>query len=304
MAALNINVNAMSAPAVTPVSKGNGNASHSTNKAGQGAEHAREINDRKRQQEKPGELSGNETTKKEKVDLSREASEVASVSVSEDGDVVAVSEKGARALNGENGARGAAGEDGSVTKRGGEEDVALKEERRALSAERSELAKEAAEAAEEEGAVEEEGYEPEINSLAGYTDSQVEQLYRDGKISYNDMRETEEQREAVREAEKEELEEVDAFNAKANDALRRQNLENIAINNIEDEEDGEVFDAMQRINHSGQTPAGEPERNAVQIPGTVVTDREAENRAKEDRSMQNERRTEEAGRLWDYQLRA
>ncbi len=303
MAALNINVNAMSVSAAASVSKGNVNASNGVNKAPRGAERAHEVSDRKRQREKSGELSGKATAKNEKVDLSREASEVASVSVSEDGDVVAVSENGARALNGENGGRGAAGEDGSVTRRGGEKDIAL-EERRALSEERSELAKEAVEAAEEDGAVEEEGYEPEINSLVGYTDSQVEQLYRDGKISYNDMRETEEQREAVREAEKEEIEEMDAFNAKANDALRRQSLEDIAINNIEDEEDGEVFDAMERINNGGQAPAGEPERNAAEIPGTVVTDREAENREKEDRSMQNERRAEEAGRLWDYQLRA
>ena len=269
MAAFNVNVNAGSTASPASDAMRTSRTQHGIKPAQANENAAKVQSERKRQQEKAAALPENaQAAEKNRVDLSRENSEVASVSVSEDGDVVAVSENGVRALN----------EEGSVTALREDENIALEEE-------------------------EEEKYEPEITSLNGYTDSQVEQLYREGRISYNDMIRTQEEREEVRKAEEEEMEEMDAFNAATSDVLRRQEMEDIAISNIEDERSAEVFDAMERVSGGNALPPEEQARAATEVPGRVTFDANEQGNA-EQRATKNERKAEEAGRLWDYQLRA
>jgi len=93
---------------------------------------------------------------------------VASVSISKDGDTTVVSQSGIRALEDI--------EETSLT--GKNADRLVREGHR-----------------EDRDFSTEDGYEPEIDSLIGYTQQQVEQLYRDGRISYYKYEENIETRE-------------------------------------------------------------------------------------------------------------
>ena len=208
----------------------------------------------------------------EKVDLSREREDIASVSVSEDGDVVAVSENGVKALSEKE-------EDDAKVLREENEEFDITEE------------------------TEEETYEPEINSLVGYTENQIFELYKDGRISYNDYQQHLEKEAAEKETAKAELEESDEEIAAASGALQRVEEENIAIENINGPEGAAAVDAMDRV--KGNAPEDDNNSgNAIKIPGQISISVDEGSTKGEVQNTRNERKAAEEGRLWDYQLRA
>lgn len=205
------------------------------------------------------------------------------VSVSEDGDTVAVARE---AIETEE-------KEGTVTERDDEDArasasaIEAERERVAVEIEAPEIepielpeaTKEANEAAIEEAkeATDTETASQQIISFAGYTDSQIEQMYLDGEISQADYNQEIESRE--------------------------QRLENIEVSN------DELSRNMNSIDSAGRN--AEQMGNAIETAysdkasATLTADQRME--AIENLAQRNEetaRRTEDTKNLWDYQLRA
>lgn len=242
-----------------------------------------------------------EPLEKEQVDLSREAEDIASVSVSEDGDVVAVSDKGVKALN-EDGNGNAIREDST--------DIEItddaKETVNTAAKEEEDVSDKAMKAVEEQNAraeevreilesqLEEKAEDSEEMVANAVTARQVEQMFMEGKISEYEYEQKTEAISDKIQAEKEDFTAETNKMAGLNNVARNNELGAIEAENVTKETE-EAVDAMQRIrgNESSAPEQGRP---------NVVTDNG--NEAGGDQNAKDARKVEEEGRLWDYQLLA
>ena len=194
------------------------------------------------------------------------------VSVSEDGDTVQVSDEGSRELD-----ESASGTVISQTDREPEtsrfeEDIEIEPitPPEITPIEAPEIASETAAAEETESA------DRDITSFAGYTDQQVEQMYLEGEISQNDYNNEIARREEMEASEREEREQLSRDMGRLDERASRNEMADFAIENAVE---------------SGNDKIGLNER--LQAVDSLFEDR-----------VNATRRQEEAGRLWDYQLRA
>ncbi len=194
------------------------------------------------------------------------------VSVSEDGDTVQVSDEGSRELD-----ESASGTVISQTDREPEtsrfeEDIEIEPitPPEITPIEAPEIASETAAAEETESA------DRDITSFAGYTDQQVEQMYLEGEISQNDYNNEIARREEMEASEREEREQLSRDMGRLDERASRNEMADFAIENAVE---------------NGNDKIGLNER--LQAVDSLFEDR-----------VNATRRQEEAGRLWDYQLRA
>ena len=116
----------------------------------------------------------------------------------------------------------------------------------------------------------------DITNFAGYTDQQVEQMYLEGEISQNDYNNEIARREELEASDREDREQFSREMGRLEEADTRAEMADFAIESAVE---------------SGNEKIGLNER--LQAVDSVFEDRQ-----------DAARRQEEAGRLWDYQLRA